>query len=114
MAYTQLHPSAIPGKPYSFAPKTPASGDGSHAGLFTELSVLGTPGKRHVFSAKTPYIEPEPEPEPSEPAARVSGGGGVSVQLPKWRPHTIEEREQILREDEEMLILLCTILSEID
>ena len=51
MPYTQLAPTATPGRRYSFAPKADASGKG--AGPFTYLSVTATPGRRHSFVAKT-------------------------------------------------------------
>ena len=51
---TQLNPTALPGKRYSFLPKTPASG--THTGLFTQLSVIALPGGRHTFLAKTPAV----------------------------------------------------------
>ena len=49
--YTQLSPTATPGKRYSFSPKS-AAGSGPHTGTFTALSVLGTPGQIHSFVAK--------------------------------------------------------------
>lgn len=54
MAFTQLNPSALPGKPYSFSPKAEAIPEsGPHTGLFTELSNIALPGQRHSFTAKT-------------------------------------------------------------
>ena len=50
MATTQLSPSALPGKPYSFIAKSGVVVP--HTGLFTELSVTATPGPRHAFSPK--------------------------------------------------------------
>ena len=51
MAYTQLSPSALPGRRYGF------QGSGPHTGgPFTELSVLALPGMRHSFTAKKPSI----------------------------------------------------------
>ena len=53
MAFTQLNPSALPGKPYSFSPKAEAIPEsGPHTGLFTELSNIALPGQRHSFTAK--------------------------------------------------------------
>ena len=56
--YTQLSPSAIPGKRYSFSAKDPAPAGGPHTGTFTELSVTATPGPIHSFSAKDEAAAP--------------------------------------------------------
>ena len=62
MAFTQLHPSATPGRPYSFDPKAEAIPEsGPHTGLFTALSPLALPGSRRSFAAKT---ESAPEASP--------------------------------------------------
>jgi len=50
--YTQLSPTATPGKRYSFSAKTPAVGE-KGADLFTSLSVMAIPGQRHLFLPKT-------------------------------------------------------------
>ena len=52
MTTTVLHPTGLPGKPWSFSAKTeavPAKGSGP----FTELSVMAVPGGIYSFSAKT-------------------------------------------------------------
>ncbi len=46
--YTQLSPTALPGKRYLFLPKIGGKG----TGLFTALSVIALPGMRHVFLPK--------------------------------------------------------------
>jgi hypothetical protein len=56
--YTQLSPTAVPGRRYSFTAKTAAPTGGPHTGEFTELSVTATPGQRHSFSAKTEASAP--------------------------------------------------------
>ena len=58
MAYTRLSLTATPGKPYlGFLAKAEAIPEaGPHTGLFTALSVMGTPGPIHSFLAKTPYV----------------------------------------------------------
>lgn len=53
-SYTQLSPSATPGRGYSFLPKTAA--DGTHTGTFTALSVMGVPGSTRTFAPKTPAV----------------------------------------------------------
>jgi len=53
MPYTQLSPSGVPGKRYSFSAKVP------HTGLFTYLSPSGVPGQRYSFSAKQAAEEAE-------------------------------------------------------
>ena len=50
MATTQLHPNALPGKPWSFSAKTAAA---AVADQITELSVMAIPGMIHGFTAKT-------------------------------------------------------------
>ena len=47
MAYTQLSPTATPGRRYSFTKGSLKNGP------FTALSVTATPGRRHSFVAKT-------------------------------------------------------------
>ena len=57
--YTQLSPTATPGKRYSFSAKTEAAAPaGPHTGLFTELSSMALPGPIHSFSAKTEAAAP--------------------------------------------------------
>jgi hypothetical protein len=51
--YTQLSPTALPGRRYSFSAKTAAPTGGPHTGTFTELGVIGVPSKQHSFSAKS-------------------------------------------------------------
>ena len=50
MIKTQLNPSALPGKPYSFSAKETSSA--VHTGRFTQLSVIALPGGRRTFLAK--------------------------------------------------------------
>lgn len=54
MPYTQLSPTALPSRRYSFLEKSAATGE--HTGLFTELSAAAIPGRRHSFAAKTPAV----------------------------------------------------------
>jgi len=96
MAVTQLSPSAVPGRRYSFSPKT-AAGGGRGAGPFTILSVMALPGMRRAFVAKTPYTEPEVTPTPTPaPAPTPVGGGYVSM------PYPAEQMVRLYREDEEI------------
>ena len=81
--FTQLSPAALPGKRYSFSPKT-AAGAGPHTGLFTELSVIALPGQRHSFLAKTAAEIVTPEPEPP-PIVSIGGGGGMLADWPERR-----------------------------
>jgi len=53
--YTQLSPTATPGKRYSFVAKTPAVSE-KGVGPFTAQSVLAVPGIIHSFVAKTPEV----------------------------------------------------------
>lgn len=68
MPYTRLSLTATPGRRYSFSAKT----TGTHAGLFTELTILALPGMRRVFVAK------------SEEAADT-GGGRFYPKLDRFR-----------------------------
>jgi len=58
MAYTQLSPTGIPGRRYSFLAKTESAAE-KGIGLFTELSLIGLPGRIHSFSAKTAAVASE-------------------------------------------------------
>ena len=141
MATTQLSPSAIPGKRYSFSPKAPAAGahtgtftelsvtatpgpihsfsakdaaapeSGPHTGLFTELSIFALPGQRHSFSAKTPFIAPV-TPEPeAKPIRRTRGASGEYEYEPSDTAKRIAQRRRILTEDNELMELAAYIVS---
>lgn len=140
MPFTQLSPSATPGKPYTFLAKTAASGThtglftelsvmatpggihafvaktpatpgtGDHIGLFTELSVMAIPGMRHVFHAKTAWAEPVPIPSLPAPGHGAGGGGGGWLATREAAAYRDWERERILREDNELLELLPILL----
>ena len=52
MTTTVLHPTALPGKPWSFSAKTEAIPE-KGIGPFTALSIMALPGMIHSFNAKT-------------------------------------------------------------
>ncbi|MCK4816962.1 hypothetical protein KA005_14430 [bacterium] len=137
--YTQLSVTATPGKPHSFSAKTPAAA-GPHTGLFTELSVSALPGAIHSFTAKTPegegvhegqftalsvialpsgrhvflpkeFVEPTP---PAPPVPYYGGGGGGGGIWASPRDYEYERKaklkEEILRDDRELLELLSAII----
>ncbi len=99
--FTSLSVSGVPGRIHTFSAKTPESG-GKGAGLFTSLSVLGVPGQRHSFLAKTPFI-----PEPTRPQV-ISVGGSVGFE--KWPEHEYKDNTAIWRDDQEILEIICSIL----
>lgn len=51
---TVLHPTGLPGKPWTFSPKDPAPGGGKPSTQVTQLSVLGCPGRIQSSSPKDP------------------------------------------------------------
>ena len=90
--YTQLLPTATPGRRYSFLPKIPITG---HEGLFTELSVIALPGGRHVFLPKT----------------AVAPTGPSSAARQKYRiAYEDIELEMVVRDDKDFLELLIIMV----
>ena len=86
MAYTRLSVIAVPGRNYTFLPKTYATQP--HIGEFTALQVYALPGRRRTFIAKE----------------QVYGSKKPFEEYPdRWR---------ILREDEEILAIIMAIGSE--
>ena len=121
---TQLSPTALPGRSYSFAAKTAADAV-KGAGPFTALSVTALPGKISNFIAKTPSVTTSEQvtalsvaalPGPVRtftaktlaetvalPAREAHGSGGMLGIKPKFTEKKIDKyRAQILREDEEI------------
>ena len=89
MAYTRLSVIALPGRNYTFLPKTYATQP--HTGEFTALQVYALPGRRRTFLAKT------------ETASTGASKGPFEEYPDRWR---------ILREDEEILAIIMAIGSE--
>lgn len=92
--FTELSPTATPGKRHTFSAKTPGGGGGIHTGLFTDLSVMAVPGRRRSFSAKTTAIE--------EVIEKSRGYDYF---------HEAEKRQILLREDEELLLMIQAFLT---
>lgn len=81
----------------------------SHAGLFTQLSVMGTPGPIREFLAKTPADVVEPI---VEEYIRVIPQKFRGAAIDDYRIDEIEPRYELVREDAEMLrILIESIIS---
>ena len=121
--YTQLSPSATPGKRYSFLAKEEAIPEsGPHTGTFTALSVSGTPGPIHSFLAKT-----EAAPEAGEHTGRFTAlsvlglPGGIRVFSAKTEADEDERlsyavtytqrMRRIAKEDREILELVEIIVT---
>lgn len=100
--FTALSVAALPGKPHVFLPKA-----GTHIGLFTALSVIALPGVIRSFAAKTAVV-----PIPS-PIVYAGGGGGVGYVDRVYRDYEWERkakrREEILRDDQEILEMISMI-----
>jgi len=88
---TALSVQATPGGLHEFIAKTPSGGGGKSSDRITDLSVTATPGGLHDFLAKNPA--------PIIPIEPARGGGGSGV-------YSDYERENILREDEEILAII--------
>ena len=112
MAYTQLAPTAIPGRRYSFVAKFAATGP--HIGTFTALSVMALPGPLRSFLAKTEVIiiPPVIPPTPSG-----GGGGGAYAYARDYAEYDSKykmaeaHRQKVLRDDEELLEILAMVLN---
>ena len=116
--YTQLSPTATPGRRYSFSAK---SGGGEHTGDFTELGVLGVPGPRHSFSAKDPAAGIGHSGEFTYLAVYGTPGGrhefsaktpsDIVITEPEKlggpRDYGKARREQLIREDGEILMFIA-------
>ena len=108
--YTQLSPSALPGKKYSFSAKNAAQR--SHAELFTDLSVLALPGRRHSFLAKTEFVPEEIEVITPSPTARRGGGGAFYYTKGDYQFKDEQIYNDIHKDDEEVLeIIIQSILN---
>jgi len=82
MAYTQLQPTGLPGKPYTYVGE---SSKGPHTGRFTVLSVMGLPGRRYSF----------PEEEAEAEAVR-GGAAGRERRLKLVREKAVDEENDIM------------------
>ena len=97
--FTELSVTALPGKIHSFSPKR-----GPHTGLFTQLSVMALPGVRLTFTAKAEAIV-EIVPTPPPPTISAGGGGaGVHTEA-RYR-----ERKEIIRDDRELMEFITTLV----
>ena len=101
MAYTQLSPTGIPGRRYSFLAKTESAAEKA-IGLFTELSLIGLPGRIHSFVAKTAAEVSDVIPE-----VEVSGGGGGGA---VYYDRVLNIR--LKRDDEEILEFITNIVTQ--
>ena len=92
--FTALSVLGTPGSIHSFVAKAAAVGGVKGEGLFTQLSVLGTPGRRYIFLPKSIVV---PIPEEPERIFDAGGGGGVhgKVQEDLYRWRLREEMEII-------------------
>ncbi len=90
---TALQVTATPGKPQTFAPKSAGGGGPKPEDQVTTLSVIAIPGGLRTFIAKAAVIE--------EPSIKVGGGG------PRFEDGRL--RQQLLREDEELLLIATLI-----
>ena len=99
MAYTQLSPTGIPGRRYSFLAKTESAAE-KGIGLFTELSLIGLPGRIHSFYAKTAAEVSDVILE-----VEVSGGGGAV-----YYDRALNIR--LKRDDEEILEFITNIVTQ--
>jgi len=89
MGYTQLSPTGLPGRTYTFLPKTAADAVPKGDGPFTVLSAMGLPGQIHTFSAKTE----------AEVIEILTGGGGSKSKLNALKMKTAK----LHQEDQDIL-----------
>lgn len=88
--FTRLTPSGTPGRPYGFAAKAPADAGQKAEGPFTRLNPSALPGMGYAFSAKEPAAVAVPTPE-SLP------GGSSDPAIPTRRPARSQEEVKRLR-----------------
>lgn len=126
MIYTQLSPSALPGRTYSFSPKEEETHGLKPSDKVTALSVMALPGPLHAFVAKSQCgVSPKPSTRITElsvmalpgmihhftakEAAIVEaikqGGGGK-----KWIQRQDRLRARILREDKELMEFISILV----
>jgi hypothetical protein len=124
--------TGTPGRRHSFSPKTEAAVP-KGAGPFTELSATATPGARHTFVAKDPSLPPTKGEGPFTALSVMGTPGGLRTFVAKGavviippvkgdRPVSgssgtnvgdilmAQHRKRLLREDDEILLLLMAAM----
>ena len=113
MAYTQLSPTATPGRRYSFVAKFAATG--THIGSFTALSVMALPGPIRSFLAKTAVVVVVPPVIVPVVPSGGGGGGGYAYTRKDDEEYFKYQRAEahrirVLRDDQDVMELIVIIV----